>query len=280
MSTSIRTRFAALAVALLLTVTTGCDRRTEPTPAEPTTTSAASPLPPPTPLNTAFTALLDTLPPGQVGLAVHAGDTDLSFGDWTVGPAWSTIKVPISIAALRVDAATATPLITRAITASDNDAAMALWQLLGDPAAAGEQVHEVLSEAGSGDTVVQTEQVYPPYSPFGQTRWTGLDAARFAFGLPCVPDAEPVLTEMRRIVPGQRWGLAGADTASKAGWGPLRDGGYLLRQLAAVTNAAGTVGVALAVQPDDGSHDTAVAMLDALGQWTRSHADELPGGRC
>ncbi|OBJ70260.1 hypothetical protein A5643_00900 [Mycobacterium sp. 1274756.6] len=246
----------------MLTATAGCQRAAPPS------------------LHTAFTALLDTLPAGEVGLVVHAGDTDLRFGDWAVGPAWSTIKVPISIAALRVDAATATPLITRAITASDNDAAMALWQLLGDPAAAGEQVHEVLSEADSGDTVVQTEQVYPPYSPFGQTRWSGIDAARFAFGLPCVPDADPVLTEMRRIVPEQRWGLAGPDTVSKAGWGPLREGGYLLRQLALLTTAAGTVGIALAAQPADGSHDTAVAMLNALGEWTRSHAHELPGGQC
>lgn len=279
MSTSISTRLAALAVTLLLAVTTGCDRTVDAPPPAPAPPSAV-PASPTTSLNTAFTALLDTLPAGQVGLAVHAGDTDLSFGDWTVGPAWSTIKVPISIAALRRDPATATPLITRAITASDNDAAMALWQLLGDPVAAGAQVHEVLSEAGSGDTVVQTRQVYPPYSPFGQTGWTGTDAARFAFGLPCVPDAEPVLDQMRRIVPEQNWGLAGPDTPSKAGWGPLREGGYLLRQLALLTNADGTVGVALAVQPADGSHDTAVAMLDALGQWVRAHAGELPAGQC
>ncbi len=227
-----------------------------------------------------FAALQAELPAGAVGLAVVGGDRDYRYGDWPGGAAWSTIKVAISIAALRVDAATAAPLVDRAITISDNDAAMSLWQLLGDPGQAGAQVHAVLAEGASAETVVQTRQVYPPYSPFGQTQWAQSDAARFAYALPCVPDAAPVLERMRHISAGQQWGLAAADTPSKGGWGPDRDGGYLVRQLALVTTATGTLGVALAADPDDGSFATGVAMLDRIGDWVRAHRDAWPGGHC
>lgn len=227
-----------------------------------------------------FAAMQADLPAGAVGVAVVADGAEQRFGDWSSGAAWSTIKVAISVAALRVDAAAAKPLVDRAITASDNDAAMALWQLLGDPADAGAQVHAVLAEGASADTVVQTRQVYPPYSPFGQTQWAQTDAARFAFTLPCVPDAAPVLERMRHISAAQQWGLVADDTPSKGGWGPDRDGGYLVRQVALLPAATGTLGVALAADPDDGSFTTGVAMLDRLGDWVRAHRDAWPGGHC
>lgn len=245
-------------------------------PGVPPQTPAAAP----DPLADSFAELLATLPAGAAGVVVAAADQTLSFGYWSVGPAWSTIKVPLSIAALRADTAAAEPLMTRAITASDNDAAMGLWQLLGAPAAAGERVQAVLAEGGSPQTQVQTEQIYPPYSPFGQTQWAQADMARFTFGLPCVPGAEPVLEQMRRISGGQRWGLADTDTPTKGGWGPNPGGGYLVRQLALVSVDTGTVGVALAAQPDDGSFATGVAMIDALADWIRAHRAELPAGHC
>lgn len=292
-SVFIRAGVRAIAAAVLVTGLAGCGPVGEhPALSPPPVAESAPPaeiqppgVPPepaavPEPLQVSFTGLLATLPAGAAGVAVFGGGRGLSFGDWAGGAAWSTIKVPLSIAALRVDAAVASPLVTRAITASDNDAAMGLWRLLGDPDAAGRQVQQVLADGGSAATVVQTQQVYPPYSPFGQTRWTQTDAARFAFGLPCVATAEPVLTQMRNISGGQRWGLAAADTPSKGGWGPDVSGGYLVRQLALLFTGTGMVGVALAAKPADGSFDTAVSVLNALGDWVRQHRDELPGGHC
>lgn len=290
MSTSISSSSARRALVRILLVTAvligacGCgrvaERATPPSSsAGPQSTPASVTAPPPA-LEASFADLRAGLPAGAIGLAIVADGAERRFGDWSGGAAWSTIKVAISIAALRVDAATAAPLVTRAITVSDNDAAMALWQLLGDPPDAGAQVHAVLAEGASADTVVQTRQVYPPYSPFGQTQWAQTDAARFAYTLPCVPDAESVLERMRHISAAQQWGLAGPDTPTKGGWGPDRDGGYLVRQLALLDTAGGTIGVALAADPDDGSFATGVAMLDALGDWVRTHRDAWPGGHC
>ncbi|MDT9408463.1 hypothetical protein [Corynebacterium rouxii] len=47
-------------------------------------------------------------------------------------PAWFTIKVLISIAALRANSGNDV-LMRQAITVSDNDAARALWDSLGSP---------------------------------------------------------------------------------------------------------------------------------------------------
>ena len=94
--------------------------------------------------------------------SVDAGPV-VEVGSLTSGAAWSTIKVPLAIAALT---AAAEDLVERAITESDNDAARALWKSLGPPAAAAAAVERVLASAGDPDTRVQTEVVLPPYTSF------------------------------------------------------------------------------------------------------------------
>ena len=173
--------------------------------------------------------------------------------------------------------------MVRAIGESDNAAADHLWAMLGTPKEAAPKVQSVLAEGGDSQTTVQSEQVLPPYSAYGQTQWSARQQARFAFALPCLgPAAETVLEQMHNLGSGQQWGLATFDgVAAKGGWGPEGGGGYLVRQIALVKNSSGVyVGVALAARPTDGSFGTGVAMLNKLGNWVTSHLDQLPAGHC
>ncbi|MBU8820734.1 hypothetical protein KL864_33230 [Mycolicibacterium goodii] len=231
-------------------------------------------------LNTSFTALAEQLP-GKVGVTITNGDHTWTFGSWDTGPAWSTIKVPLAIAATRHDPANTAPLVERAITASDNAAADQLWASLGEPAAAAAAIHQVLVDGDNPDVEVQAEQSRPPYSAYGQTIWPQVDAARFAWTLPCIRDAEPVLALMRNINPDQRWGLAALhNTATKGGWGPDPEGNYQARQIGLVQTQTGTLGVAIATKPNDGTFATATTILNNLGNWITQNTTELPAGHC
>lgn len=296
MCTSIR---PVAALAVLMAVLVGCSSFAPAavTPAPPAAMEAThgevAPHPPdppasetavraavPDPLAASFTALADQIP-GQVGIALSDGQRSILFGDWDSGPAWSTIKVPLSIAALRLDPNTATPLMQRAISQSDNAAAEQLWSLLGDPTAAATAVRGILAEGANNEVVVQAEQVRPPYSAFGQTLWSLADAARFAWALPCIANSETVLVQMHNLTADQRWGLAASgDVAAKGGWGPDLDGNYLTRQIAVVATDTGTLGVALAAQPDDGNFTTATSMIDRLADWIAQHTNEFPSSQC
>jgi hypothetical protein len=241
------------------------------------------PSPPLTPTNdlqSSFKDLADSLP-ADVGVAVSAGDRGTIYGTWQSGAAWSTIKVPLSIAALRKDAMAAEPYVSPAITQSDNAAADQLWALLGAPTDASAAVQTVLIEAGDAGVTVQAQQVRPPYSPYGQTQWSLTQAARFAFALPCLSSADSVLTEMRSIASDQQWGLAGKDgVAAKGGWGPESDGGYLVRQIGLVGEGQNSFGVAIAAKPSDGSFGTGTMALDKLSKWVLEHREQMPNGGC
>ncbi|MBX7448961.1 hypothetical protein GR927_13250 [Mycolicibacterium sp. 3033] len=232
-------------------------------------------------LAASFEVLANTLPAGEVGVAMFNGLQVSSYGPWTSGAAWSTIKVPLSIAGLAADGLAAEAAMQQAISQSDNAAAEHLWGLLGDPQTAASAVESVLIEGGDTAVIVQSQQVRPPYSPYGQTEWSNDQAAIFAFGLPCVAGAQPVVDQMRNLGGNQQWGLASfADVAAKGGWGPETDGGYLVRQLALVTNSTGSFGVSLAARPDDGTFETGQAMLNLLGAWIDRQRNNIVGGRC
>ncbi|MCZ0731251.1 hypothetical protein [Mycolicibacterium iranicum] len=232
-------------------------------------------------LSTSFEQLGNTLPAGEVGLVLFAGEGATQYGTWNSGAAWSTIKVPLSIAALRADQATAEPLIERAISLSDNAAADQLWGMLGSPAEAATAVDAVLREGHDAATVVEYQQRQAPYSAYGQTYWKGADLATFAFELPCVVGSLAVLEHMRNLGGNQQWGVAPFErVAAKGGWGPGPDGQYLVRQLALVENDDGTFGASLAAKPADGTFETGKAIVDALGSWLDLWRNAIPGGRC
>jgi hypothetical protein len=234
--------------------------------------ATANPPPPPvTDLHADF-ATLSARIPAEVGVAVVSGPTVSTFGTWTTGTAWSTIKVPLAIAALRADPTQAEGFVPAAISQSDNAAAERLWSLLGESNEAAAAVETVLKESGDPSTAVQPDRVRPGFTAFGQTDWPTEAQARFAWRLPCIAGSEPVLSDMHHIAAGQVWGLVdNAEVAAKSGWGPGERGGYLVRQLATVAVPAGDIGVALAAEPTDGTFESGVAAINQLADWVNAH---------
>jgi hypothetical protein len=165
----------------------------------------------------ALERVVEDHPRVAIALAPVGGDgTPVTLGTDESLPAWSTIKVPLALAAHRAhpkDAATRAD-VEAAITASDNEAAARLWTGLGEPAQARRAVERVLREAGDRTTRVQDRQVVAGYSPFGQTRWRVGDQALFLAAAACAPDAAVVTGPMGRLVGGHLWGLAGLDGAA------------------------------------------------------------------
>lgn len=220
--------------------------------------------------------------PAGTGLAVAPvgrADEVRVAGDLRSDVAWSTVKVPLAIAALRVSPQS-TGVAESAITVSDNDAAEALWTSLGAGTAAAAAVESVLTEAGDPTTVVPTELLRPGFSVFGQTRWSLADQARFGAGFACLPDAEPVRQMMQRIDHSQRWGLGSAPGAVfKGGWGPTADGsGYLVRQFGLIPTGDGITAVAIAAYGPD--LDSGAAQLTGIADALADEAHALPAGRC
>jgi hypothetical protein len=232
-------------------------------------------------LAASFARFADTQP-GQLAVAVTAvgGSTEpLAFGGLGSPVAWSTSKVPIAIAVERTDRAQGLRTTMRqAITASDNEAAETLWQSLGTAQVAAAATDEVLRDYGDPTTRTQSEQVRPPYTAFGQTRWSLTDQARFGASLSCRPEATSVYAAMGQVVADQRWGLGTIPGAHfKGGWGPSSTG-YLVRQLGVIDTQRGWVAVALAVEAP--SFQQGTATLSQTARWLRSHADDLPAGTC
>lgn len=201
----------------------------------------------------------------------------LTWGGRSTGPAWSTIKVPLAVASGARDP----DVQRRALEQSDNAAAAQLWDGLGGGAAAAAAVQAELAAGGDPDTRVQDAPVRPPYTPYGQTDWSLPRAAAYAATLPCRPASASAYDALHRVAAGQRWGLGtvGAE-AYKGGWGPLRDGGYVARQIGVIgTPDGGRVAVALLVANGRG-YDAATAEASVLAQFVRDRLSELPGGRC
>lgn len=223
---------------------------------------------------------------GDLLIGGNLGDgADGADGDFT-DAAWSTSKVPLSIAALRNaedggDEAAIDQVkgnVRQAITVSDNDAADALWDSLGDPATASSKVEEVLAEAGE-NPAVPSERSRGEFSAYGQTQWSVGDQARFAARLGCLDSAGPVVEAMGQVDPGQSYGIGRIDGAIfKGGWGPGNDGRYLVRQFGLVPGADGTVvPVAMAAIAPDGSYETAQGVLDGVVEALRDHISGATG---
>ena len=223
---------------------------------------------------------------GTIGIAIApagSGASPIAMGQWMIGPAWSTIKVPLVTAALRdEDSPAPTDEMRAAITGSDNAAAESIWDGLGDPVTAAHRVEQVLIEAGD-PTTVQSQRVRPPFTAFGQTHWSLVDQTRFAAFAACDERDKPVRTLMGEIQQDQRWGLGVIpNTEFKGGWGPNEAGNYLVRQFGFVTNpSSGAVSiVAVAVEPASGSFADGTADLTKMGNWLNEHIAMLPAGQC
>ncbi|WPF65683.1 MULTISPECIES: hypothetical protein [unclassified Corynebacterium] len=219
--------------------------------------------------------VLTALPGTKIAVADSAGVS--TAGEIDEGPAWSTSKVPLSLAALRASMASTASSgepspevladVEAALTASDNAAAMRLWESLGTPEEAGAAVQAILREAGDDHTRVETRKVRPEFSSFGQTAWALSDQAAFAVALPTLDAAPAVLDAMGRVIPEQSYGLGTVEGMRfKGGWGPDTEGRYTVRQLGVLDTPCGVRGVAIAAQAPDGTYETAQELLTEATQ--------------
>lgn len=223
----------------------------------------------------------------KIGIAVRAVGPDhadpVVAGEWRSGPAWSTSKVPLAAAALRnqLDPTQPSRQMIAAITESDNAAAEAIWEQLGDPATAADQVQQVLRDSGDQTTTVESRRVRPEYTAFGQTVWPLTAQTQFLATAACDPRDAPVLTLMGQVESDQRWGLGEFPGARiKGGWGPSRAGGYLVRQIGIVHTPKGLSAVAVAAEPDSGSFADGTRDLTEIAHWLQPHLAALPAGQC
>lgn len=229
-------------------------------------------------------AVISRHPDAQVSLAVApvgGSGAPAVVGRDEALPAWSTIKVPLALAATRAapDDSTVEADVELALTASDNDAALRLWQGLGSPRRAQRAVEDVLADGGDRRTTVQRRSTVAGFSPFGQTRWRASDQARFVAGAVCLRDAESVTDPMGRVLDWQAWGVGRLDgSLVKGGWGPTDDG-YVARQLGVMGGAKGEhVAVTMTIRTS--SYERGSALGDELAEVLQEHAGDLPGGRC
>ena len=200
----------------------------------------------------------------DVRAGVSVADKEETFNAGLKGdePAWSTVKVPIAITALRDGASP--ELVDLAIKESDNDAAYALWSHVqwteGD---AGSAVKALLKEYDSTGEFAE---------PFGYSTWLLEEQAKFGADLPCIPEAEQVYDAMDDIVEWQDNGLDKLpDTRAKGGWGLSEtDNGYTHRQIGVRettggdTAENGAVGLAIEVTMPGEYADEAIPALDTL----------------
>lgn len=211
-------------------------------------------------------------------VAAHGGTAAVSVGESSAGDAsgfasWSTMKVPVAIAALR-EHPEMTVEATNAIEVSDNGAADMLWN-----ATTPEAVEAVLAEGGTPVTV-ERNIIRPGFSAFGQTQWSVADQARFASNLACVAGSGPVLEMMGNVA--QNYGLGTIPAARfKGGWGPSISGAYEVRQLGLVPDAAGRIiPVAIAASAADGTYESAQVMLTELVTELGPALDAAPEAAC
>jgi hypothetical protein len=232
-----------------------------------------------------FARLAPRLNAQRVGVRVLVlGRTDpLSLGSWDSGPAWSTIKIPLSLAALaHTSTASTHALVHRAIEESDNAAADGLWGSLGAGTRAAAAVNRQLAAEGDAGTRTQSRQVHPPFSPYGQTDWSLAGQVAFASGLACDRSAPATMVkaDMATVTNSQRWGLGQIPGARfKGGWGPDTAGHYLVRQVGLLTRGMQVVVVAVAVLSQDGTFTQGVAALDLVGEWLHDSLHLLPRAR-
>lgn len=232
----------------------------------------------------------------QVGLAVASlGDGQVyEFGALREGHAWSSIKVPILTAVMRDEGETLDPeeeaWASSALTASDNEAAAALFGRLEDKygglTGASQAVEGVLRDAGDTTTTVATAPPPPgAVSTYGQTEWSLLGSVQFYGRLVDGCLLEPGGTEyveglMESVIPEQRWGLGEAGFSSgwsvgmKGGWGPEASGAYLVRQSGFVRDGNRGIVVAMMAIDDSGSYPAGASDLTQMAQWL---AGELQG---
>ncbi|GAB3942671.1 hypothetical protein [Corynebacterium tapiri] len=255
-------------VPVIVTVTASPTNSAEPGTAGPAEPEQATPTDPALDL-AALASEVEQELDVRVGVVMQDRAGAHTGGSLTPRPAWSTIKVPLAIAALRADPSLS-GVAHSAITVSDNDAAQQLWESLGGGEQAAAAVEQVLRECGDDHTEVNPQVTRPGFSAFGQTDWSLADQASFARCLSTsTGQAEAtVLAAMGEISPQHAYGIGQLEGARfKGGWGPEESGPYLVRQFGYV----GDTFISIAAIPADGSYESGQLALTTLAGRLRPH---------
>lgn len=191
----------------------------------------------------------------------------LTVGDHRRDFAWSTIKVPIVVAAdsrrtgSRADKAAA-------LRYSDNAAARRVYDSLGPSR------RSILNRhlRKNGDPRTRTSAVAP-----GLTYWHVAHQSRYASHIACSAKARPARIEMKKARPSYPFGLLQTKlrsrTIQKIGYG-----GTEVRQLAIVTLSDGRrYGVSILA---DGGFTPARSKVDRIARWVANRLDHVPARRC
>jgi hypothetical protein len=246
------------------------------------------------PMTREFDSFARTLD-GEVGLTMGdpvSGDL-VQLGNIATAEAWSTIKVPIALSVLKrakgpsgLNAEQRSD-IELALTASDNDAAMRLFESLGSIDAAAQSVTGVLREAGDRSTEVSTVG-RDGFSPYGQTDWPLAEQHRLIYWLAtdCSGDraSRDYVLELMGRVTSDTWGLGatGSPARWKGGWGPDVDGRYLVRQMGVLDGEDGELVVTLAARAEDETLESAQGLATAVAEWAAENGSSFtrPSAGC
>ena len=191
----------------------------------------------------------------ELGISLYNGHINGYTGTVATLPSWSTIKVPIALAAQEhcdVSDEALHTLIKAAIEWSDNDSASTLLDCVGT-----EHVEEEVAEAGASINA---------NAAFGRSEWPLASAARYGWYLSTRDEDNEVIVAMYNVVDEQQWGLGAFDNAAfKGGWsGDRRDGSWHSRQFGFVPVDDTALGVAIAARSPDGSDTDTIEALDQL----------------
>lgn len=202
---------------------------------------------------------------GRATVSVAGAGAQFTAGDNRPEPAFSTMKVPSAIVALRNDPGTYAD-VEATVIRSDNAASYRLNSVVPGPS-----LDAVIAEAGSRTTNSAAWRM--------GTLWSTSDQAQFASGLRCVSGHEPVLEMMGRVVPEQRFGLGRIPGARfKGGWN-FHEEGHLARQFGLMPGPHGDIAVAITAYNPNG-YQSSYAMLDDLASGLSRIATQLPPSRC
>ena len=208
----------------------------------------------------------------QVGVSVRAAGGVVHAGELQDLRAWSSIKVPVAVAAEQKALQTGggddiAADVDAAITASDNDAALRLWDSLGDTDEDSARYVDVVLRQAGDPTKTVADRGRLDYEGFGDDRWTLDNQVIFADRLACLTGAGPVLDAMGRISDDHRHGAGELPGALfTGGWGADADGTYLLREFGLAGDEGARVPFAVAVTTADGSDATARDAVADLAQ--------------
>ena len=252
-----------------------------------------------------FDADLKALEKGgkKVGAAVSAIGNKTSSkvevgGSWSGGRAWSTIKVPLAIAAIQKNVNTTSykdtytgcsnspsslnleSAVTAAITKSDNCGAWWLWEGLGgNGSTAADAVTAVIKEGGDTGTTVNGTAKSTAFLTSGYTTWSLVGQAVFASNMASLNGAGTVMTHMDNQSGGDAgYGLnkIGSKNLSKGGWGE-DTGTTATRQFGIVKWSDGKCS-AIAIGTDASGSD--FSTLTDIAKVLEKHQSELPSGTC